>query len=164
MNLSKNMGNKRPSFLRRYQVQLPAAIAALSEPATLLDSFQPSELDVICGRGKGCYDQAGNIRMRDICKANISKYLAAKTKLDKSLVISDIVEQVQNNGTARFVKLDKDLGWVVISDEKAREKVGHALREALTAEYRHRQPKPKTGTEHRETRRCPTLDDFSLTF
>lgn len=136
MYLPNEEGNKRPSFLQRFQVELPQAIVALSKKTSVLDSFHLSEFDVTCGRGKGCYNQAGNKRMREICKRHVSKYLAAKTKLDKSLILSEIVEEVkrQNNGTAQFVKHDKQLGWVIISDEKAREKVGHALREAIAFE------------------------------
>ena len=137
MNPFNDEVNKRPSFLQRFQVELPAAIVALSEESsTILQDFQLSEFDVACGRGKGCYNQAGNKLMRDICRKFVSKYLLAKSKLDKSLILSEIVEEVkrQNDGTAQFVKHDKHLGWVAISDEKAREKVGHALREAIAFE------------------------------
>lgn len=136
MNPFNDEANKRPSFLQRFQVELPAAIVALSESSTMLQDFQLSEFDVACGRGKGCYNQAGNKRMRDICRKFVSKYQLAKSKLDKSLILSEIVEEVkrQNNGTAKFVKHDKQLGWIAISDEKAREKVGHALRQAIASE------------------------------
>merc|ERR1712151_363174 len=39
----------------------------------------------------------------------------------------------QNGGKARFVKFDKKRGWLDLGNEQSREKVGHAMREALSA-------------------------------
>jgi len=61
------------------------------------------------------------------------EYSAAKTKLDKSVILTKIVDAVksQNVGTVRFVKKSKDGRWVEINDDEAREKTGHSMRDAL---------------------------------
>ena len=63
---------------------------------------------------------------------HVEEYLRAKTKLDKSMVLSAIVEKVREQWNGRFIKQKKG-GWEEIGDEQAREKVGHAIREAIAA-------------------------------
>ena len=94
-----------------------------------LESNEPSEYDVVCGRGKGSYNRPGNKRFRAIAQEYVPEYLAARSRLDKSSVLNKIVHVVQENG--RFLKYSKKEGWFVISHELAREKVGHAIREAM---------------------------------
>lgn len=70
----------------------------------------------------------------------IPRYLEAKSKIDKSVILGAIVDKVdslidpETGHRARFVKAARGGGgWFVISDELAREKVGHAMREAVAA-------------------------------
>jgi hypothetical protein len=59
--------------------------------------------------------------------------MKATTKLDKTEVISAVIEQVRDEspGGGGFVKKDLYNGrWYKIGDEKARDKVGHAMRKA----------------------------------
>jgi hypothetical protein len=127
------------SFLSKFQIHLPIAISALAtgvEPSGLPDNFQLTPFDVVCGRGKGSYNRPGNKLFRKIVHNHVDEYLAAKSKLDKSMVLSCIVDQVreQNNGCTRFVKQRRDnKTWYEIGDDLAREKVGHAIREAICA-------------------------------
>jgi len=123
-------------FLQRYQLDVPTAIADIAyknETKVLPHTYEPSEYDVVCGRGKGNYSQPGNKRLHVIVQEYLQTYSEAKTKLDKTLVLDVIVDRVreQNNGTTRFVKFDSKIGWVEISCEQAREKVGHVIRQAL---------------------------------
>jgi len=85
--------------------------------------------------GKGSYNKPGNKRFREIVKHYIPEYVGARTKFDKSTVLQKIIDIVreQNNGTARFIKQNKDGTWFEISDDAAREKVGHTLRESIAA-------------------------------
>lgn len=123
-------------FLSKYQIVLPPAIANLTLPVgshqRLEDGFKPSDYDVVCGRGKGSYNRPGNKRFRQMIRQHLPAYQAAKSKVDKSIVLNRIMDQVrsQNNGSARFVKL-QDKVWCEISDEQAREKIGHTLREQM---------------------------------
>jgi len=132
-NMEADNGNH---FLQRYQLEVPTAItdiASNNESKSLPNTYVPSDYDVVCGRGKGNYKRPGNKQLHDIIQQYLHTYSEAKTKLDKTLVLDDIIDRVraQNNGTARFVKFDPITGWVEISSEQAREKVGHAIRQVL---------------------------------
>jgi hypothetical protein len=97
------------------------------------DSVTPDlDYDVVCGRGKGSYNRPGNKRFRVIVGKHIAAYLTARNKVDKGHVLNSIIDHVksQNHGSARFIKPLKN-GWVEISLDAAREKVGHAIREAI---------------------------------
>jgi hypothetical protein len=98
-------------------------------------AFPPSECDVVCGRGKGSYNRPGNKIFRAIVCKHIPEYMAAKTKLDKGVALNRIMEDIrsQNNGTSRFLKPGKNGSWYELSDDQAREKVGHTMREAISA-------------------------------
>jgi hypothetical protein len=128
-----NMPNR--SFLSKYQVHVPGAITALTSGAVeatgLPASYQVGDHDVVCGRGKGSYNRPGNKVFRHLLQQHVRAYLTARTKLDKSLVLNTIVEQVRRQG--RFIKRGKDGRWHEIGDDVAREKVGHAMREAIAA-------------------------------
>jgi hypothetical protein len=134
------------SFLAKYQLtSLPAvAIASSTLPFTSADGndarllppdFQPSEFDVVCGRGKGSYNAPGCKKLRALIREYIPEYTAARTKFDKSTVLSQIVDvfQSQNNYTAKFVKKDPSGAWCEIGNDQAREKVGHTMRETIAA-------------------------------
>jgi len=127
------------AFLSKYQVALPSAIAVLAMGrcnSALSEAYEPSDWDVICGRGKGSYNRPGNRRFREIIHQHTDEYQAARTKLDKTVVLNRIMDCVrsQNNGHANFIKKQgKNGDWFHISDDMAREKVGHAIREALVA-------------------------------
>jgi hypothetical protein len=136
-------------FLSKYSLALPLAIASLADTnhMTPLDaSYQPGAYDVVCGRGKGSYNRPGNKRFRSFVATYIPQYISARTKVDKSMVLNTIIDQVHsytNPDTglaAQFVKYTKDAGWVMIGDEHAREKVGHAIREAIAAQEQHTNP------------------------
>lgn len=122
-------------FLERYQIVIPTVIADMAsndDVKQLPSDFQPTEFDIICGRGKGHYNRPGCKRLREIIRGFIPAYLAAKNKVDKSAVISRILDAVksQNNSTTRFVKCKKG-AWYEIGDDQAREKVGHTMRETI---------------------------------
>lgn len=121
-------------FLSKYQLSLPSAITSLSshdENNPLVDGYQPTDLDVVCGRGKGSYNKPGNKRFRAIVKDHIPEYVAARTKFDKSTLLQKIIDTIREE--ARFIKQGKDGSWYEISDDAAREKVGHTIREAIAA-------------------------------
>ena len=94
--------------------------------------LEPTDQDVTCGRGKGSYNRPGNRRFRDIVHRNMPSYLSCSSKLDKTIILNTIIAEVQLYG-GRFLKHTKKEGWFEISDEQAREKVGHAMREAISS-------------------------------
>ena len=150
----------RLSFLARYQIAVPTAIQELTastETTSLCSSFKPGEYDIVCGRGKGSYNCPGNKKFRAIVNRNIDRYLAAKSRLDKSLVLASIIDEVrqQNNGNVRFVKKDKNQGWVEISEDQVREKAGHTIRETIAALEKKKNAKDSTTITKKEVETVP---------
>jgi hypothetical protein len=135
LSLAKLSTSAAPNldFLSRYCVGPPSAVAQMvaNDAMTALPpSFNPTDFDIVCGRGKGHYNRPGCKRLREIIRAYIPQYTAARTKLDKSSVVSCILETVKDQENARFVKCKKGI-WYELSDDQAREKVGHTMREAI---------------------------------
>lgn len=118
----------------------PSGLLRLSSTATtesllpLGDDYTVRATDVVCGRGKAHVKRAGNLRLRALVAAQTDAYNAAKTKFDKTMVLSAIVEQVHDDG-GRFVKppstSTEAANWSELSNDAAREKVGHLMRLAL---------------------------------
>jgi len=101
----------------------------------LPSNYAPSNYDVLCGRGKGCAAFVGNRRFRVTIAMNKDRYIQAPTKLDKSLVVDEIVKLVASaSPDGGFIKKDAATGlWCRISRQQARDKVAHAMRDAVQA-------------------------------
>lgn len=121
--------NKRVPLLGFHKISAPRPKLPL--PA----EFAPANSDVICGRGKQRHNHAGNKRFRATIATNAHSYMRAYSKLDKTLVVLSIVENIREGPpVCRFVKQDEATGrWHDIGDLQAREKVGHALRDAISS-------------------------------
>lgn len=127
----------------KYNIVVPAAIlerttsssssASTVKPgdSILGTDYQVSDNDVVCGRGKGFYNKPGNCRFRQLVQEFVGQYEQARSKLDKTMVLSAIVDRVLEQG--RFVKRKTGGVWVEIGEDQAREKAGHAIREAMAA-------------------------------
>lgn len=94
-----------------------------------LDGVGP--YDVVCGRQKEAFRNVGNRRFRVTVSLWMEKYVAAPTRQCKSKVIAAVAEQVKANG-GRFLKR-RNNEWVELDDKQAKEKVGHALRDMVSA-------------------------------
>jgi hypothetical protein len=93
---------------------------------TLPVGYEPSDYDVVCGRGKGSYNRPGNKRFRSIVALHVNEYQTSKTKLDKSIILENLVElvQKQDNGNARFLKYENSpRSWCIMTNDEAKEKV-----------------------------------------
>ena len=95
------------------------------DPMTpLLPTFVPGEYDVICGRGAKAKHHIGNINFRKHLQQCISEYKQADTKLDKTLVVSDIVEWVRskspNGGFVKQVPNNDNGAWFEVGDQLVR--------------------------------------------
>ena len=76
----------------------------------------PSIQQVICGRGKAARDHEGNISFRSYIETEIDRYKEATTKLEKTIIVSHIVQNVRNNSPkGGFVKLE-DGRWFEVGD------------------------------------------------
>ena len=85
---------------------------------------------------------------------NLKRYVNAKTKVDKSQVVHSIVEDLrESSAVGGFVKKNHVTGrWMAVNDYLAREKVGHALRDALNSIKRaQRQNSYKVEKDKEET-------------
>ena len=94
----------------------------------------PGEFDVICGRGRSTFLHSGNKRFRAIIEHHIALYSEAKTKFEKSVVVSSICGAVREKGD--FLQQSSDEQWIKVSERLAREKCGQGLRDTLHSKYR----------------------------
>jgi hypothetical protein len=108
------------------------------ESIALPKSFIPGPDHVVCVRGKEFWEHEGNKKYRALIAQTTSKYEATSNKLEKTLIVSEIVESIRKaNSSGNFVKRDHKTGlWVEVSDHFAREKVGQSFRDGLHSKYR----------------------------
>ncbi|KAL7570266.1 hypothetical protein ACA910_020688 [Epithemia clementina (nom. ined.)] len=104
----------------------------------LPEGYRPGEHDVLCGRGRKCFNHSGNVKFRAIVQSFLPQYSKAVAKLEKSYILSDVVEQVRkNSGVGGFIKKDPDTGrWYEVGDFLAREKTSQAFRDVLHDKYK----------------------------
>jgi len=128
----------RLDFLSKYQVAVPDVISCLksnADPKCLPAGYEPGEYDVVSGRGKGFYKRKGNRIFRQHVSELAPQYLAARTKLDKTTILAAVVDRVKSHRegkcASKFVRRANGNRWYELSDEEAREKAGHAMRDAV---------------------------------
>lgn len=89
------------------------------EITILAKDFEPTEIDVIIGRGKQARTHSGNQRLRMLIEFMIPEYSAASSNKDeKSYIIKEIVTQIRKSSPdGGFVKFDKSKGrWFEVGD------------------------------------------------
>lgn len=98
---------------------------------------KPRTIDVLCGRGKTCFEHRGNDNFRNIIARHIDIYSKASTKKAKMQVVVGVVEMIIAGGGRFLVRKhsydgDKSQSyWVDGGRKQGKKKVGHALRDAL---------------------------------
>lgn len=109
-----------------------------SDMALLPEVFAPTVWDVVCGRGRKCFNHAGNERLRDVVAGYLEQYSSANSKLEKSYILSDIVAKVRKDSPdGGFVKRCPETNrWYEVGDFLAREKTSQAFRDALHDKYK----------------------------
>jgi hypothetical protein len=105
---------------------------AFAKPNFLPMGYVPTALDVCCGRGKKNWRHQGNIAFRKIIRIRVDSYISAPTKQDKSSIVVAVVDDLRLLG-GKFIKQDDTGRWYDIGDSQARDKVGHSLRDQVTA-------------------------------
>ena len=60
---------------------------------------------------------------------NLQRYIQAKTKQDKTAVITEVADMLRSEVGARFIKRARDGTLRVMGEKESRDKVGHALRD-----------------------------------
>jgi len=94
---------------------------------------KPKSTDVLCGRGKVCFDHKGNDKFRELIAKYANPYQKATTKKAKMQVIMNVVNVVISN-EGRFLMKNKeevDQPWIDGGIKQGKKKTGHALRDAL---------------------------------
>lgn len=120
----------------------------------LPSNFTPGRNDVVCARGKSYWDHPGNQRYRALIGASTERYSSSSNKLEKTLIVTEIVQAVQSQ-QGRFVKKEKKGGpWVIVDEVFAREKVGQSLRDGLHDKYR-------SSTKAKKQRRACVNEKFN---
>jgi hypothetical protein len=98
---------------------------------------RPQKNDVICGRGRTAFLHEGNHALRLVVLQTLPKYREAGTRLEKTIIIRTIIQEVLESG-GRFLKrhnmdsMTGNRGYYVAGFNDAREKVSHALRDAAS--------------------------------
>ena len=101
----------------------------------LRPGFIPSDLDVICARGKQIYDHEGNRRFRALVKDHLPTYSKCVTKMQKTRLVSHIIDTVRKGSPeGGFVKNVKGQ-WYEVGDRRAKEKTGQTMRDLLHTKY-----------------------------
>lgn len=96
-------------------------------------TFVPGDKDILCGRGRVNFYHKGNELFRKIVGKHLNGYVTARSRVERSVVIKKIAEEIRSMG-CRFLKLSSGTDmWYEAGIKVAKQKIGHALRDA-TAE------------------------------
>lgn len=95
-------------------------------------AHEPKTFDVLCGRGRDCYEHVGNKEFRDMIDANVRLYEETTTKHERGTIVTGIVRHIRKNG-GNFLRFDnQQQTWIELPEYEARQKVGQTIREVLT--------------------------------
>ena len=101
------------------QMQQPLALE--KECLILPENFQPSETEVIIGRGKKCAVHAGNRKFREFVRAELDEYSEATTKAHKSSIIVRVLTKLRERSPHPFVKQDLSTKrWCIVEENAQR--------------------------------------------
>ena len=107
------------------------------EKILLPPSFTPSPHSVVIGRGRACATATGTLRLKVLVQNRLNQYGSARSKEEKSAIISSIVDSVRDACPAgAFVKQDSENQWWEVEDSVARERVTSFFRNSLADQYK----------------------------
>ncbi|KAL3904844.1 MAG: hypothetical protein SGILL_009912 [Bacillariaceae sp.] len=102
---------------------------------TLGPNFIPGPYDVICARGKHAFQHSGNRYFRNVVQMATEKYSHATSKLERTIIVSEIVDTIRSKGNG-FVRKNERGEWLKCDDVLAREKTGQLFRNSLGTRYK----------------------------
>jgi hypothetical protein len=101
----------------------------------------------------------GNKLFRDAVAESLQDYMKSDNRFEKSSVVQLIGDTIREAG-GRFLKRDFQLDkWYELSDQQAKEKVGHAVRDAVSA-FESKESK-KTKPTPTDRKQKPVRKDLS---
>lgn len=101
----------------------------------LHEGFAPRPHDVICARGKKAFNHPGNKYFRTLVQRNTPRYAKVTSKIERSIIVTEIIDEIRSNKGCGFVKFDGTV-WVDVGELLAREKAGQLFRNSLSTMYR----------------------------
>ena len=118
-------------------MKMPVSKKNNSKKNRMPPNYVPSKNAVICGRGKICTTNPGNRKLRALIKENLAAYGKATNKVDKTEIVSSIMDNIRKDcdNDPAFVKKEEGTWWEV-DDAFAREKIGCIFRDSLFTKYR----------------------------
>merc|ERR1712176_547642 len=116
-------------------MQRPELHHQISIVPTKRKPLTPGPFDVICARGKQAYNHAGNRYFRRMINQATEKYSQVESKLQRSMIVTDIVDAIRSKGNG-FLRKNNKGEWVECNDVMCREKVGQHFRNALGSRYK----------------------------
>ena len=147
-------------------------IIPLSESERCSEDGLVQPYDILCGRSPESFNNVGNRRFRLTISLNLSRYMNATTRQDKSVVICSVVNTLRESG-ARFIKRKKKVGGgnggdeeVVeeLSERATREKVAHALRDMAVAKQQGPSSSSSSASQMmKSSSSCPSSPSRELT-
>lgn len=96
----------------------------------------PSAHDVVCARGRTYWDHHGNQTYRELIAGATQRYAQSTSKLEKSMIVTEIIEQIHDRNGMFIKKQRKGGDWIEVDEEQIREKVSQSLRDGLSGLYR----------------------------
>ena len=98
-------------------------------PHLLPEGFEPTDNDVVCGRGRYNNGMPGNQRFNEMVRSSALRYQSAGRRVERSMIVAQVVTQLLGSGV-RFVKPFNGR-FVELTKDQIHEKTGHAIRDLL---------------------------------
>jgi hypothetical protein len=102
----------------------------------LPDSYYPSKHAVICAKGKKAKEHPGNQFLNSLIRSRLEEYSASMSKLDRSHIVSQIMNEVKDLGGLFVRQLTVTGPWFDVGPRNSREKIGQVFRDALHELFR----------------------------
>jgi hypothetical protein len=121
--------------------------------------FKPSCYSVICGRGKGSYNHAGNHHFRELAKKCLKRYTRARTTADRVAVFAQLVDMIHQTGG--IFCMHENAAWFEVGDHSAREKASALLRDMRFKSRLSKKAKPVGRRSSKQEKAQPQIQQYS---
>jgi hypothetical protein len=93
--------------------------------------YEPTDNDIISGRGRSFNNHQGNTFFIEILKSNLQQYIDAPKRMYKSIVIDNLLSIIDDSGSRFIKKNTKTKQWYEMNRNESYKRVGHALRDLI---------------------------------